>query len=73
MNVTPVVKFEDEFFELKEQSHKNNDLIELKYTARSGRTATILLRKDNTYDEYIHDQDEEILSYKAKALKESLD
>lgn len=64
----PEVKIDGEVFEIFEQDHKANGMIQLKYKAPSGRTAMVLLRKDGTYDEYIYEQNGELKSYDNKKL-----
>lgn len=65
----PIVNYEDEQFEIVEQDHYENGTIQIKYLASSGRTALIILRQNNTYDEYIYNLEEEMIHYGSKELK----
>lgn len=66
--MAPKIEYEEEIFEIISQDHLDEGRVKIEYKSASGKTALVMLRRNNTYDEYIHNKEGELLSYQNKEL-----
>lgn len=66
----PKVFFEDEELKIIKQDHTNEGLVKLELKGELGHTATVLIRDNGTYDEFIKNPEGGLISYNNKELED---